>query len=120
MIVEKSVACSNDGFTVALGIPRQPETWRDVIVIARNTLDYAERFFRGCVNGRCRREQRRNFQVVANSIIQSEIAFYAPAVLREKRERQIVERLIGSADPLNISSGDAQTIGLQRSSSGER
>src|SRR5712671_6810545 len=77
MVVEEAVAHTDNGFSVAGRVPGQTEAWGDVVVIARNAFDNAQSFFRGGVDGGGRGEQRRNFHVITDAVIQSQLGINA-------------------------------------------
>ena len=57
------------------------------MIIARNSLHHAQRFFRGGIERIQRRKQRRNFHVVPQSIVDSKVLVGAPTdTLRRIRE----------------------------------
>src|SRR5260370_14434984 len=109
MVVEEAVGHGDKGFAVAGWIPGQTEAWGDVVVIARNAFDNAQGFFRGGVDGSGRSEQRSNFHVITDALIQSQLAFNAPGILCEKAEGEIVEGLVGVADALDVRRRNSQT-----------
>jgi hypothetical protein len=49
MVVEKPEARADNGLVVAGRIPGQANTWRDIVVIARNAFDNAEGLLRGSI-----------------------------------------------------------------------
>ena len=116
VIVEKSVAGADDSFAVAHRIPRQAKARRNVVVVPGNAFDNAERFFSGGVDRGSGGKKRRDFHVVASAIVQGQLWSDSPGILRKEAERQIVERLVGLPDALNVGSGNAQAIGLQAQS----
>src|SRR5690242_14024014 len=119
VIIEQAESRSYHGLSVALGVPRDAEARSHVVVVARNSFLNAKRFFCRSVERIQRRKQRRDFHVVAYSVVESQVPIRAPAVLKKEPDREIIERLVRLADALNISSGNSQTVGLQAGGSEE-
>src|SRR5271156_590746 len=120
MVVENSVTRANHGFAIAFGIPSQADARAHIFVTARDAFRYPEGLLRSGVNGGGGREERRNLDVVAETVVKGQLATHAPAVLREKSVWQIVEGRIGLPDALNVRRGNAQAVGLQRGGARQR
>ena len=119
MIVEEAITHANDGSTVATWIPRKSEPRRKIIVVAGNSLHHTQRFLRGGIHGSGCSEERGNFDVIPHTVIQGEPAIDAPGILGKEAEWQIIKRLIGITDSLNVSGRDSESVGLQASSAGQ-
>src|SRR5215469_10361931 len=120
MIIKQTVTGAHNGFAVANGIPSQPDSRRDVVVIAGDALKHAQGLLGGRVCRRRRREQRREFQVVAHTVIEREFPGHAPGILCKQGDGDIVEGLIGCADALNIFRRYSEAIRLQAVEGGGR
>src|SRR5258707_9941109 len=100
MVIEQSIAHANDSLAVTAWIPGEAEARRDIVVVAGNSLAEAERFFRRVIHGSGWTKERLNFHVIANPVVQRQLAIDGPGILRDEAQAQIVERLICSADTL--------------------
>src|SRR5260370_5120497 len=107
MVVEKSEASADDGFAAARGIKGQAEARSNVVVVARNAFDHAESFFSGGIDRSRGREERTEFDVIADAVIERELAIHFPLVLREKSHGNVIEGLLGISDALDVSGGNA-------------
>ena len=48
------------------------------------------------------------------------MTIHTPVVLQEKSEGQVIKRLVGVSDALNVRDGNSETVGLQASGSWQR
>ncbi len=117
MVVEHAVPGANDRLAVSGRIPGYAKARSHIVVVARNAFDDAERLFGGGVHGGGRSKERRDFDVVANAVVDTEMAVHAPAVLQEKGHRLVVERMVGIPNTLDVGSWNSKTVGLQPSCS---
>src|SRR6202008_2057438 len=118
MVVEKSVARSNHGFAVAPRIPRDANSGRDIVLIRRDSLDYAESLLSGGIQSRCGFENWHPFDVIAQSIIQGKFAVYLPAVLGKDTERLNVKRPVRLTNSLDKRGWQSETIRLNSGETG--
>src|SRR5258708_2742464 len=119
MVVKEAVAGADDGFAIALWIPSESDSRRNIVVVAGDALDDAELLCGGGVNGGGGSKERADFEVVANAVVQGELAGGAPGVLGKDPEGKIVKGSVGRADALNIGLRDADAIGLRAGDSGQ-
>src|SRR5579871_2166242 len=112
MIVEESITDAHDSFAVAARIPCDSKAGRNVVIVARNSFDHAQRFFCGGVDSRGRRKQRRNFHIVTNAVVNCQFLGELPRVLREESDRNVVEWLIRIADALDVRRRYAKPVRL--------
>ncbi len=120
MVVEEPEASADDGLAAAGRIKSEAEARSNVVVVARNAFDHAESFFSGGIDRSCRREERAEFDVIADAVVERKFAIYLPLVLREKSHRNVIEGLLGISDALDVSGRNAQPVGLQAGSAGKR
>jgi len=113
VVVKESVAGADDGFAIALWIPSESDSRRNIVVVARDALDDAELLFGRGVNGGGGRKERADFDVVADAVVHGELAGCAPGILGKEPEGKIVKGSVGRADTLNIGLRDADAIGLR-------
>src|SRR5438477_11007244 len=113
MVVEQTVTGANDSLAVTCWIPGQSNTWSYIIVIARNAFPNAKGLLSGRVHGGCWREERTDFYVVAHTVIDGQVAVHAPAILKKEAHGDIVKRIVGIDDALDVRSRNSQAVGLQ-------
>src|SRR5208283_4386592 len=114
MVVKRSVRCAHHRLPVSLGIPRQPYARLDVSLGGLNSLLQTQEVVSSLRQRRYRPERGRNFDVVAGTVIQSQLRARAPGVLPECRNRNVVERVIGIAQALHKVARQAGAVGLNR------
>src|SRR5882757_5047533 len=119
MVVKEAVAGADDGFAIALWIPSESDSRRNIVVVARDALDDAELLFGRGVNGGGGRKERADFDIVTDAVVHGELAGGAPGVLGKEPEGKIVKGSVGRADPLNIGLRDADAVGLRAGDSGQ-
>src|SRR5436309_4638707 len=113
MIIKQTVTGTDDSLTVTCWIPGQSNARSHIVVIARDAFPNAKGLFRGRVHGGCWREERTDFYVVAHTVIDGQVAVHAPAILKKEAHGDIVKRIVGIADALDVRSRNSQTIRLQ-------
>src|SRR5690349_4167366 len=120
MVVEHPVRSAEHGLTVALGINCQANARLNVVLVSLNSFLQPELVVRG--QGKALRllELGRDLHVVTQTVIQSDFWIYAPGVLPEESQRNVVERIAGAAEALNIDGRKPRTIGLHGGEAGER
>ena len=79
----------------------------------------AQSLFRGGVDGSCRSEERGEVRVVAQTVINGELAGDAPGILSKEADRDVVKGFVGSADALNEIRRNAKAIGLKSGCAGK-
>ena len=107
MIIKKSVTRADGCLAVTHGIPGEAKPWRHVIEIARISLGHFERCFCRSVEIRGWLELRRQLQVIAHAIVQSESWTDLPAILDEESHERVVEQSVGIPDALDECSRQA-------------
>src|SRR5882762_5047641 len=113
MVVEEPEASADDGLAAAGRIKSEAEARSNVVVVAGNAFDDPESFFSGGVDRSRGREERTEFDVIADAVIEREFAIHLPLVLREKSHRNIIKGLFGISDALDVGGGNAESIGLR-------
>src|ERR1700704_2074793 len=103
MVVEEPETGADDGLAAAGRIKSEAEARSNVVVVARNAFDHAESFFSGGIHGGCRREERAKFDVIADAVVERKFAIYLPLILSKKAHRNVIERLLGISDALDVS-----------------
>ncbi len=87
MVVKEAVAGADDGFAIALWIPSESDSRRNIVVVAGDALDDSELLFSGGVNGCGGSKERADFDVVADAVVHGELAGGAPGVLNKEPKR---------------------------------
>src|SRR5579863_3124276 len=119
MVIEHSIRCADDCLGRSKRIPRYADAGLNVVFVGLNSFLQTEQIVsRGCEPLR-RFETRRNLDVVAHTIIQSEVLVNAPRVLPEGSDRNVAEGIARTADALNEISRQSGAVSLNRREIGE-
>src|ERR1700680_3761677 len=112
MIVKHAVGGTDDGLAVPLRIPRDTNPRLDVVFVSLNAFLQSEIVIARKCKGGGWFELWRNLDVVANAVVQGQVRTDAPRVLPKKSDRNVMERIAGTAETLNKIGGDARTVSL--------
>src|SRR5689334_4729298 len=126
MVVEHSKRRADNHLAVVLRIPRDGETRRPVVFVARKSLLHAHRVLRrenvrgGERDARQRIVQRQrwylfgDFVVVTHAVVQRDVRPQLPRILREERERLVADAADRIAKALNEVRREAESVLLHR------
>ena len=112
MVIEESISSAYNGFAITPRIPCDADSGCDVVRIRRNSLDDAESLLSSGIQGCCGFENWHPFDVIAQSIIQSKLAVYLPAVLRKNTESLNVKRPVRLTNSLDKGGWQSKTVRL--------
>src|ERR1700690_1905213 len=115
VIVEHAEGCADYSFPIALGIPCDAQARLNVVAIGLNAfLDSQELVsgLSGIREPRRRGKRRREFHVIAHSIIESEIVAHPPGILPKQAQSLIGKRVGRIAETLHESVRHAKTVGF--------
>src|SRR5215213_1441958 len=126
MVVKHSERRSDDGLAVAHRIPRDCETWRPVVLVARESLLHSHRILRRGyvgsreVNSRQRVAERlrgnlfRDLVVVTDAVVERQVRPDFPRILREESDWFVADAADRIAKPLNEIRREPESILLHR------
>src|SRR5712692_11531701 len=112
MVIEKSVTNANRRLAVTHGIPGEGNPRGYVIEITGISLGHIEGFLCRSIESRRRLELRRQLEVIAHAIVQSESWIDLPAILDKESHERVVEQSVGIPDALDECRRQAQSVGL--------
>src|SRR5207244_1964867 len=107
MVIKHPIRSADHRPAVALGINCQPNARLNVVLVRLNSFLQPELAIRGQSETLRRLELRRNLNVVAQSVVQSDFGIYAPGILPEKSQWNVVELVARAAETLNVYSRNA-------------
>src|ERR1051325_145975 len=126
MVVEQTERGAYRRFAVAPWIPRNRETRRPVVLVARESLLHSHRILRGeHVGGReidsrqriAQRQRRYLFGqlvVVTHAVVERQVATNLPRILREERQRLVADAANRIAEALNKVRRESESVLLHR------
>src|SRR5579871_3013261 len=112
MVIEYSIRCADDCFTVPLGIPRHPEAWLNVVGVGLNSFLQAQQAIRRSRESLRRLEGWRYLNVIADAVVESDIRIDAPRILPECANGNVLEGVAGTTEALNELSRYSKPVGL--------
>src|ERR1700733_14526227 len=119
MVIKHPVRSAYDRLARSKWIPCHADARLNIVLVGLNSFLQTEQIVsRGCEPLR-RFETRRNLDVVAHTIIQSEVLVNAPRVLPEGPDRNVAEGITRTADALNKISRQSGAVSLNRREIGE-
>src|ERR1041384_7329120 len=114
MIVKDAVRRTHYSFSVSFGIPGNANARLKVVLIGINSLLQPQLV----ISSFCKRirlgQLRRELDVIPQSEIQSEVCAQPPGILDKNAERFVAEAVLGIADTLHQSAGNAEAKRLNR------
>ena len=112
MVVEDAVGSAYNCFAAGSRIPGDADAWRHIVVIARNALGDAQGVLcslRPRIDGG---KGGRQLNVIADSVIQSQIGANSPGILRKETHGRVGERIVWIANALHEYLRNPQPVSL--------
>src|SRR5579863_5977285 len=112
MIVEDAIRSAHYSLAVPVRIPRHAHTRLNVVGVGLNSFLQSEEVISGLPQRSDRFESRRNLDIIAYAIVQSEVGANFPRVLPEGAELLVVKRVAGTSESLNEISRESSAVSL--------
>src|SRR5437667_8068298 len=107
MVIKHPIRSAYHGPAVALGINCQPNARLNVVLVGLNSFLQSELVVRGQSEALRRLELGRNLHVIPQTVVQCDFGIYAPGILPEKSQWNVVELVARAPQTLNVNSRNA-------------
>src|SRR6266568_3439606 len=107
MIVKHAIRGTEHGLAIAFWINCQPNARLNVVLVRLNSFLQPELVVRGQSEALRRLELGRNLHVIPQTVVQSDFGIYAPGILPEESQWNVVELVARAPQTLNVNSRNA-------------
>ena len=112
MIIEQTVRSANCSLAIAFRVPSQAHPWLEVVLVGLDAFLQSKNVVATECEPSGRFKFRRNFHVIAQAVVQRQVGSDAPRVLPEHAEWNVLERVAGATQTLNVDCGKARAVSL--------
>src|SRR3954465_8387666 len=118
MVEEDSPAAPYHCLAITPWIPCNPETWRNVVQVTRDSLRNAQLVLSRLRKGVHRFKFRRVFRIIAQAHVHGDSRRYAPGVLPIESHRVVCKGIMRIADSLHEHLRQTESVRLDRADGG--